>query len=187
MQVIMWFYVIFLLILLGFLVKILVNLILLVIFQKQTLPFVPTTRRVAKFVAKLADVNNKVRVVDLGSGTGTLLAALYKQNPTKQYIGVERSWLLVWLSWLRFLVSNKKNTPKIVQADFFNYPLQEADVIIGYWISSLAERLTEKFVQECKPGCLIISCVFKLTPHERIIAKPVQYCGKTKIYCYEIL
>lgn len=183
MNIVLWLYIIFELILIIALLRIITRLFLLIVFQKQTLPFVPTNSRVAKQIAALALFDHKVKVVDLGSGTGTLLAKLHAKRPLVEYVGVEQSWLLVWLTRLRFL--GNWHRPSIVQGDMFAYPIQTADVIVGFWISDLTPDLVKKFEQEAKVGCIIVSVLFALPASARVQLQETHTFARTKVYIYE--
>lgn len=182
-SVILWCYIIFDSILIIALLRIITRLFLLIVFHKQTLPFVPTNSRVAKQIAALSLFEDKAIVIDLGSGTGTLLAKLHAQRPLVQYTGVEQSWILVWLTRLRFLLNWHR--PTIVQGDMFTYPIQTADVIVGFWIAGLAQQLVEKFEQEAKTGCMIVSVLFALPASKRVQLKETRILARTKVHIYE--
>lgn len=183
MSVVLWFYIIFDIILIIALLRIITRLFLLIVYHRQTLPFVPTSGRVARQIAELSLFDNKPVVVDLGSGTGTVLAKLHARRPLVDYFGVEQNWILVWLARLRFLLNWHR--PTIVQGDMFTYPITTADVIVGFWIADLAPGLLKKFEQEAKTGCMIVSVVFALPASARVQLKQTHTFARTKVHIYE--
>lgn len=169
------------LILAVFLLRIVVRLSLLTFFHKQTLPYVPISRQHIALMIQSGALANAKRIVDLGCGDGVLLSGIQKAYPQATYEGVEKSHTLVLAAKLRFALTRR--AIRISQGDMFNYPIGDMDAIIGWWIPDLTPRLTEKFVAEAKPGCVIVSAMFTLPPHPQFAMQELRK-GKHSIFIY---
>lgn len=176
-----WVHIAINLVLLAFLIRITFRMALFVLGYRRTLPFVPTSQRSIKTIINSGALQDRKRIVDLGCGNGTMIAAFAKAYPDATFVGVESNGLLVWSARLRFLFWKKK--PTIVKGDMFAYPVGDADAIVGFWISGFTERLLPKFERECAPGTVIVSNVFRLPSSEQF-AEQQLLVGKRKVYIY---
>lgn len=156
-------YISILLLLMLALIILILRILPLIIYVHQPLPFVPITSYMAKALARLPQVQTAKTIVDLGCGTGTLLAALHQQLPQAKLTGVEFKPSLAKLAKLRAAMWKPK--PTILKMDMFGYDVSHYDAIVGFWIPAFGQALLEKFVQECKPGCVIVSYMFPLPTH----------------------
>ncbi|PIW36598.1 MAG: hypothetical protein COW24_04540 [Candidatus Kerfeldbacteria bacterium CG15_BIG_FIL_POST_REV_8_21_14_020_45_12] len=176
-----WLHVSILSILVLALVRLNFRLAVIVLGIRPVLPFLPTSRRVTKAIIEDGVLANKNNIVDLGCGTGTMIANLASTYTSASFSGVEHSHLLVWLARLRFLLTRPQVTIK--RGDMFAYSVKEADAIIGFWISDFTKKLLPKFEQECKPGTAIVSNRFRLPPSNQFSEKKI-IAGRNKIYVY---
>lgn len=169
-------------ILVAFAMHFILRLLLVFIGWNQQLPFVPTTNKSIRAIIDDGVVADKQIIIDLGSGTGTMLAQLRKAYPNAQLIGVEQSWWLVLLSRLRFF--GRKNVPQFVHGDMFEYDISEADAVIGFWITSLLPRLQEKFVSELKNDSVVVSNVFEFPEYSDFNSRVITHSKKGKVFVY---
>lgn len=167
------FFIIFLLILVLVMVVIDFNLLLMFLKWRRPLPFVPITQKAVSAVIKSICLVGKRNIVDLGCGTGTFIAKLKKHYPEANFFGVENDKLLARIAHLRFFFYRKK--PEIILGDMFKYPLHDIDAVIGFWITDFTPRLMEKFIKECRPGCIIISVTFALPKSEFFVYKEIRF------------
>lgn len=180
-----WIVIAFQLLLIVALVVLIVQLLLIIFFVHRRLPFLPSSRRVGTAILD-ADVWTSARVVmDLGSGTGTLLARIQRHHPTVTCIGVEHSLLLVLLSRVRFMFTQHR--PRIIHASFFNTSVAEADIIVGFWITALMPQLLKKFEKECRPGVVILSNLFRLPPSPLFRESSILVGPRHNVWVYERL
>lgn len=172
------------LILAVLLIRIIVRMSLLTFFHKQTLPYVPISRQHIALMVQSGALENAKTIVDLGCGDGVLLSGIQKAYPNARYTGVEINRLLVWVARARFALT-RRNIP-ITCGDMFTYSIRDADAIIGWWIPDLTPRLVEKFIAECKPGCVIISAMFTLPAHPKLQMQELRN-GKYSIFIYHTM
>lgn len=170
------------------LIRLIIRLFLFTILQKQILPYVPSTLRVIKTIIASQIFKDKTKLVDLGSGDGTIVNHLAKAYPQAEVTGVEINRWLVQVSrfkiWLLF--RGKRTSPTIFRQDMFTYPVNTMDGIVGFWISDFTNQLLPKFKAECKPGCIIASIMFPLPADPAFSCRKIM-AGKTKVFIYEKL
>lgn len=144
-------------------------------YAKQPLPFIPIPKHIAKAIARLPELQGKKSIVDLGCGRGHLLSAIRKYHPSAQLFGIEQNAQLI----------KKMAGVTIVQGDMFTYNISTMDAIVGWWVPKFCASLITKFIQECKPGCVIISYMFPLPVHP-LFTQQIIKIKKDVIYVYEI-
>lgn len=181
MSWIMFVYLTVLLLLIAYLLIIIVRILPLIIYVHQPLPFVPIPKRMAKTIAKLSALQSAKTIVDLGCGTGTLLAELHRYLPQASLTGVEyKPSLLRWAKWRTHF---SKPQPTLVCTDMFQYDVSKFDGIVGFWIPRLTQQLVNKFADECKSGCIIVSYLFPLPSHPSLQLHRTEN-EKQKIFVY---
>lgn len=178
---IIWVYAAIQLLLVVYLVYILVRLLPLILYVRQPLPFIPINPRAARAIARLPEIQRARAIIDLGCGTGTLLAAISHTQRHTRLVGVDLNPALLRLA--RWRSRWWRNPPTCVEADLFHYPIGEFDVIVGWWVPNFAKRLLPKFLADCRPGTVIISYMFAL-PEHAAFQHTTQRCGREPIHIY---
>lgn len=140
-------------------------------------PYVPLSRRGRKAIAQY--LRDKIQedqiVVDLGSGDGALLGALYRQQPQAKYVGVEISWF-PWLVSQIFYVRHTGLRLQLRRGNLFDQDIASADLVICYLLGTMLSAVYEKFQKESRPGAQLITIGFAvpdIQPDE-IIKTPSQ-------------
>lgn|GEM_PF-2112272 len=177
----MIFYLLLNLFLCGYLVVIIIRLLPLVLFAHQPLPFVPIPKRIAKRMARLPQLQNCYTFIDLGCGTGTILAALHRAKPQAKLTGVEYNpkifklaqWRTTW--W--------KNKPDLHCTDMFTWDISQYDAIVGWWVPKFCAQLVPKLIQEVKPSCVMVCYMFPLPKHPALHEQIIP-AGHHNIYVY---
>ncbi|UXY14301.1 class I SAM-dependent methyltransferase [Chitiniphilus purpureus] len=108
------------------------------------------------------------RFVDLGAGTGTVLAWLVRHRPDVRACGVEAAWLPWLIGRLRFAA---RRDVQWVREDLFAHPLADYDVVYAYLSPVAMPALWQKLRRELPHGALFISNSFAIPdqpPLERI-------------------
>ncbi|MDP3971132.1 MAG: class I SAM-dependent methyltransferase [bacterium] len=183
-NVIIWIYIVLQCVLLIALLGIIWRVLPIIFLYNRPLPFVPTQQKVVNLIIESGVLKNKKNIVDLGCGDGVLISGLRKKYKDAEFFGVEISSNLARIARLRFLLAKSK--PKIEQGDMFMYPISDADAIVGFWIPKLMPKISEKFIKECKPGCIIVSNMFELPQDaEKYFSKERIDHKKEKIFIYQ--
>ena len=183
--ILFWFLIFFQIALTIWLIVIVGRLLLMFTkWKSQKLPFVPSSRKVKRMMILSGVLNDANVIVDLGSGTGDLLAFAKARYPTTFLRGVEKRRELVWFAKARFALTTKEPRPMVYHGDLFTHPIDDADAIIGFWITDLMPDLLKKFEKECKEGCIIVSNTFSLPTSSIIEHIDTVQEGKTKVHIY---
>lgn len=173
---IFWIINLVLLLVIGFL------FILLSMFWPPDSPWAPwwsTNKKVARAMCRLAKINKKDIVYDLGSGTGTALIVAAKEFGAKG-IGVEIDPLRVLISNLMIRINGAQDKLKIKRKNFYDVDVSKASVVFVYLVPRVLEKLKPKLLRELKPGTLLLSFRYKVD------LPLVIYDKKNDIYLYKI-
>lgn len=123
-------------------------------------PFVTTPDEVVVALLKLAEVNEKDLLYDLGSGDGRIPIAAAKQFGAKA-IGVEINAELVALAKENSLKSGVSDKVTFVQGDLFEMDFSDATVLVVYLFPDINLKLRPKILK-LNPGTRIISHRFDM-------------------------
>ena len=133
--------------------------------------------------AILKKSKKKMRITDLGCGSGALLLPLAKEFPEHEFIGLE--WDIVPLTMGKIKARGLKNIT-FVQGDYMKTNHSDMDLIMCYVLKVTGEPLGKKLANEIKKDCIVISEMFPLGHLEEI--KQIEssiYGIKEKIFVYK--
>jgi len=117
-------------------------------------PFYPTSPYVIEKMLFLAGVNSESIVYDLGCGDGEIVvAAARRHNPTK-VVGIEQNQKLCSIALRR--TRHLKNAI-IINANYDDVNISEANVVTLYQSASENARLKRKLVNELRGGTKVVS------------------------------
>jgi cyclopropane fatty-acyl-phospholipid synthase-like methyltransferase len=146
-------------------------------------PFVQTPLEVAKKMLELAQVKPGESLYDLGCGDGRLVILAAKDIGAKS-TGIELREDLVERARTEVKRLNLEGKVNVIQGNFFDVTISDANVVTLYLTSSANERLRPKLEAELKPGSRVISHDFKV-PGWKPSAVYDELLGHT-IYAYRI-
>jgi cyclopropane fatty-acyl-phospholipid synthase-like methyltransferase len=124
-------------------------------------PFVQTPLEVAKKMLDLSKLTPKEHLYDLGCGDGRLIILAAKDIGADS-TGIELREDLIERAKTEIKRFNLENKVKIIQANFFDVNISDADVVTLYLTSSANERLRPKLEAELKKGARVVSHDFKV-------------------------
>ena len=107
----------------------------------------------------------KLRVTDLGCGSGALLIPLAKEFPQHEFVGLE--WDIVPLTMGKIKASGLKNI-SFVKGDYMKEDHSGFDVIMCYVLKVTGEPLGKKLAKEIKDSAVVISEMFPLGHLEEV-------------------
>lgn len=123
-------------------------------------PFVRSKREKIAVMLELAEIKSNDKVIDAGSGDGTLLLEAAKRGA--RGIGIEINPFLVWYSRMRARKSGFSETLSFERNDFSLSSFQNASVVFLYLWPHTVEKLKEKLFRELTPEARVISNSFPM-------------------------
>jgi predicted RNA methylase len=149
-------------------------------------PFVPTPENVVRKMLKIAEVKPDDKIIDLGAGDGRVLIIGATEFKAK-CIGVEIRNEFVKNIEEKIRKMNLDDRVQIIQGNLYEFPLNEADVVTLYLLTSVNEKLKPKLEKELKPGARIVSHDFEIPGWIPTKVEEIYDSGRThKIYLYVI-
>ena len=120
-------------------------------------PLFLSRRQVIERLRQLAEAHREGDFVDLGCGDGRVVHALARTNPSRRFVGVERSPVLALIAWLR--CRNLSNV-RISCGDLFKMDLSDVGVAYAFLSPAPMRRLHAKALSELRPHALLVSNSF---------------------------
>ncbi len=142
-------------------------------------PFVRSRKDRIATMLELADLREGIRVLELGSGDGTLLIAAAREGAYAK--GIEINPLLVWFSRRNVRRIGFADRVIVTRANIFDISLADTntDVVFVYLLPGTLKKLKEKLLTECVSGTRIISNAFKINGL-------IPVAQKNNVYVYQI-
>ena len=142
-------------------------------------PWWRTKKKVAREICRMANINPKDLVYELGSGDAMFLRVAAKEFGANG-VGIEIDPLRILLSKFFIKKDGLSDKIKIIRSNFFDVNLSDATVVFVYLVPKVLEKLKPKFLKELKPGTMITSYRYKIN-------LPLLSCDKkNEIYLYKI-
>jgi ubiquinone/menaquinone biosynthesis C-methylase UbiE len=146
-------------------------------------PFVQTPLEVAKKMLDLSKIRSGEVLYDLGCGDGRLIILAAREAGARA-TGVELREDLIERARTEIKRLNLEGKVNVIQGNFFDISISDADVVTLYLTSSANERLRPKLEAELKQGARVVSHDFKV-PGWKPSAVYNELLGHT-IYYYRI-
>lgn len=121
-------------------------------------PYVPTLKKNANTMLKLADIRKGMKVYDLGAGDGRLVERAAKKGANA--IGYEISFALFVFFWLKKAIFMRKG--RIYWGSIWSKDMSDADVIMCFLMPRAMERFEKKKFGTMKRGARLVSNIFPL-------------------------
>ncbi len=135
---------------------------------------IPSRRSTVTAMMRLAEIVPGQKLYDLGSGDGRVLFAAAKQGAN--CTGFEINPFLFWYTRIRAWLKRAKSV-RVLRSDFWENPINDADVVTVYLVPSAMARLQTKAKAEMRPGAKIIAAVYPFPDWP-----PVKQDGKAYLY-----
>lgn len=130
-----------------------------VVSHYQGAPYVPSSKEKIAVMLRMAGIKPGDRVVDFGSGDGTLVIEAARRGAYA--VGIEINPFLVFWSRFRIRRLGLSENARIVSGDFRIYPIRDADVVFLYLWPETLVKLQHKLASELKLGVRIVSNAFR--------------------------
>lgn len=123
-------------------------------------PWWRTNTKTAKAICKLANIDSKDVVYDLGCGDGEVLIQSAKRGA--RGVGIEIDPSRVFIAKIRIFINNFGNKILIKRNNFFKEKYSDATVIIVYLIPKTLDKLLPRFRKQLKKGTRIVSYRYEM-------------------------
>ncbi len=133
-------------------------------------PFVPSSKKTAETMIRLAHIRPGMIIYDLGAGDGRLL--FLASSFGAKSIGLEINPFLVLYSWLKIIVLRKQKSIHVYWKNFWQGNFHDADIVFIYLIAWKMKRLEDMLLQTCRPGTIIVSNSFIFPRLHQIRSEP---------------
>jgi len=156
--------------------------LLLSMFWPPDSPWAPwwrTNKKVARAICRLAKVNKKDIVYDLGCGDGTALIIGAKEFGARG-VGIEIDPLRALISTLMIHIMRVQDKVRIIRKNFYDVNISKASIVFVYLVPRVLQKLRSKFLKELRPGTVIISYRYKIK------LPLVDFDKANEIYLYRI-
>lgn len=124
----------------------------------QGAPWVPSDKKKLKTIVAFANIDERTRAVDLGSGDGRIVARLAAAGAHAD--GIECNPILNWLARRRIRKAHCAHRASIRTKNLWAADLSSYSVIVVFGIPHMMGRLRDKIIRECAPGTRVISNAF---------------------------
>jgi predicted RNA methylase len=117
-------------------------------------PFYPTSAFVVEKMLALAGVNSKSIVYDLGCGDGAIVVAAARRYNALKVVGIEQNQRLCSIALRK---TRHLRNAIIVNTNYDDVDISEANVVALYQSASENARLKRKLVNELREGTKVVS------------------------------
>ena len=129
-------------------------------WQKSEIPYEPTQTKALKKLMTKIQLEPGQKIYDLGSGNGKVALFLAKREAVK-VVGLEKNLVLYLISQFKKIFSFKlKGQVVFKHQDLFTINLSDADLVYTYFVPSVFNKITDKFVAELKTNSLLVTWRF---------------------------
>lgn len=140
----------------------------------------PASGRVVDKMLKMAEVDSRDVVYDLGSGDGRIVVEAARKYHAKG-VGIEVDPLRVLWSRIVILMFRLTDRVRIIWGNIFHQNISEATVVTLFLWQKTNEKLKFKFLEELKPGTLIVSYIWTIKGWD-----PLKVDKEDRIYLYVV-
>lgn len=130
-----------------------------------------------------ADGGPPRRVLDFGSGTGSMVLGLASRCPDCQVEGIEAAWVPHLIARIR---ARRVPNARLMRGDFWSVNLADYDLVYAFLSTEPMPALWEKAKREMRDGALLVSNSFSVpdvTPLETLEADDQR---RSQLYVYRM-
>ena len=143
-----------------------------------------TIETVSEFLSQEVFVRQpQARVLDFGSGTGSMPIGLARRHPEQQFDGIEAAWLPYLRSRIRAAgISNIR----LMRGSFWDMDLSPYAAVYAFLSTEPMPKLWQKACREMQPGAVLISNSFRVPGVEPSQVLQVNDERETEVLVYRI-
>ncbi len=146
-----------------------------------TVPLVRTRPRMSKRMLELAGFQPGQKVLDLGSGDGSIVFEAVRMGGNE--IGMERLRILVWFARLRAKLKRCRAKAMFIHGDLLVDPLPSASIVTCYLFTEVNKQLEPRLQEYLPSGTKVVSRDFTF-PRLRKIGS--ESFGGSVLHVYEV-
>lgn len=124
-------------------------------------PWWRTNRKTANAICRIAKINKKDVVYDLGCGDGELILLAAKKYGASA-VGIEIDPARYFYVKIRVIINKLNSRIKLKRKNFFKENISDASIIVVYLVPKTLDKLKVKFIKELKPGTKIVSYKYEM-------------------------
>lgn len=124
-------------------------------------PYVGTSRKMAQEMLEFAGIKEADVVMDIGSGSGTILLTAVQKYGARKAIGYEINPFLVWITRIRAYFAGISDKIEVKRVNFFKTDIEQADIVAFYLLQGAMNKLYERLNDQLAPGTRLISRGFE--------------------------
>lgn len=132
-------------------------------------------------IAKLMPARKALKVLDIGSGTGSLLIPLARMRPDCDFSGIEAAPAPFLLS--RILSRGMRNV-HFGRGNFFERPWNGYDLVYAFLSPIPMQAVWDKARREMSAGCILVSNSFQVPGRKPDMVIEVGDARGTRLYVY---
>jgi len=155
--------------------------------KKVYVPFVPADAAGISAMCKAVGLRGDEKVIDLGSGWGTIVFYLAKKYPKLRITGIELHPVLHLIAKLHQLLGYQSRDITLIRGDAAAVSLESFDIVFLFMLSPFVNQvLVPKFEKELRKGAMVVSYVFPMKSksfQEEKVQLPV-HGWKNAVYIY---
>lgn len=151
-------------------------------------PFIPADAKGIDIMCDVLKLTGTERVIDVGSGWGTILFYLVNKYPTMKLTGIELHPVLHLLAVIRRFLFHRISDMTLLKRDASTFNYENYDVIFLFMLAPFVNKiLVPKFEKELKKGTKVVSYVFRMKSKAFTETKLVvpAHGWRSAIYLYE--
>jgi hypothetical protein len=148
---------------------------------RTQVPLYLSNRRTVAAIAGLVPEDQPWRILDLGSGTGSLVRPLAAQRPLARCVGLESA---PGPCWIARLLGRKLPNLTLKRADFWQHDWSDYDLVYAFLSPVPMPRVGQKAVVELRPGALLVSNSFPIPDLEPDFILDLDDRRRTRLYGY---
>ncbi|ALL01189.1 hypothetical protein Pyrde_1141 [Pyrodictium delaneyi] len=151
---------------------------------QPSVPWVPTREEVIKTLITILQPRSGDIIYDIGCGDGRVAVALAEAFPHARIKCIELRKDLVEKARKLVRDHNLVNRVEVIEADFFQVPLRDADIVYMYLLTSVNQKLRPKLEAELKPGTVVVSLDFPIPGWNPVVTYELQRSWQRTFYIY---
>ena len=165
-----------------FLIVLVVLVLLFWTSYRTRVPLYLSGRRACQRLASLLPQEIELKMLDLGSGFGGVLAMVSRQRPRCRLVGLEIAPLPAWIARLRHLGRPALETRR---RDFWRESLADYDLVYAYLSPEPMPALWLKVCAEMRPGTLFVSNAFAVPGASPDLVLPLGW-ARSPLYVWRL-